>query len=61
MKDNLIRTTLVFTKKLRKALQMEANRKCAGNSSLLIKLILASRYDMPNEIPSEFRYMLEEN
>lgn len=60
MKDNLVRTNLVLTKKLRSVFQAEANRQCAGNMSLLFKLLLAKRYDLPKEIEPQFRYMLDE-
>lgn len=60
MRDHLIRTNLVLTKKLRERLQREANTQCAGNMSLLFKLLLAVRYDMAKEIEPEFRYMLEQ-
>lgn len=60
MRDHLIRTNLVLTKRLRDRFQQEANRQCAGNMSLLFKLILAERYKMENEVEPQFRYMLEE-
>ena len=59
MKENLIRTNLVLTKKLREGLQKEANIKCAGNMSLLFKLLLATRYNLSKEIEPEFRHLLE--
>lgn len=55
MKENLVRTNLVLTKKLREAFQKEANRKHGGNMSLLIKIILAERYKMMSEVPEELR------
>ena len=60
MRDHLIRTNLVLTKKLRDHFQKEADRLCAGNMSMLFKVLLASRYDMRKEIEPEFRYMLDE-
>lgn len=60
MKDHLIRTNLVFTRKLRDKFEREANMKCGGNMSLLLKLLLADRYDMPKEIEPKFQHMLEE-
>ncbi len=60
MKENLIRTNLVLTKKLRERFQKEANLLCAGNMSLLFKLLVADRYDMPKEIESDFRHLLEQ-
>lgn len=55
MRDNLTRTQVVLTKRLQEALQKEAWKKCGGNRSMLMKLILAERYKMPSEIPEAFR------
>lgn len=60
MKESLVRTNMMLTKKLREKFQAEANAKCAGNMSLLFKTLLAVRYDMPKEIEPELRYLLEE-
>ena len=55
MRDNLVRTNLVLTKALRKALQNEANKKYGGNMSLLFKIMLAKRYSMFEELEPQFR------
>jgi hypothetical protein len=55
MNENLVRTNLVLTKKLRKEFQNEANKKYGGNMSLLLKILLAERYKMPGELAPEFR------
>jgi hypothetical protein len=60
VKEHLTRTNVVLTLKLRDKLQKEANKKCAGNISLLLRLLLATRYDLPNEIEPQFQCMLED-
>lgn len=59
MRDNLVRTNIVLTKKLRERFQKEANSKYGGNMSLLLKLILAHRYNMSKEIEDQYQPLLE--
>ncbi len=59
MRDTLVRTNLVLTKKLRDEFQKEANKRTAGNMSLLFKVLLASRYDMPKEVEEKFQFILQ--
>jgi len=55
MRDHLIRSNIVLTIPLRAALQQEANRKCGGNISLLVRALLAHRYKLLEEIDPELR------
>ncbi len=53
MNEDLIRTNLVLTKKLRKAFVIEANKTCGGKKSMLIRKILGERYKLPYKLPTE--------
>ena len=53
MHENLIRTNAVLTRQLRRALQKEANKKCGGKISMLLRQILGERYKLPYLLPQE--------
>lgn len=53
MNENLMRTNVVLTIPLRKALQKEANRKYGGKISMLLRQMIGERYKLPYLLPHE--------
>ncbi len=53
--DKLIRTNIVLTKVLRKALKAEANQRFGGKVSMVLREILGKRYKLPYLLPHEIQ------